>query len=573
MSGLFTTALVVTLLSFAAPAAPPSPVASLADWFRQYRSRAPELALWSDESLQEARLGCGRDVERLADFERFEDALREHLGGDEATAHRSTPATLIAAIRVNRAFDGFRGRGRFEEYADLLERLDLVASDGSEAAISLLLEVASVDAGRSYNPREWRLREPFRPHLVRREARLALLRVPFSRSLETLLAALRDDESAPERRAVVAELVATLVRRDSVSAFHRFRLRETGYSLLSHDGPTGVRVAAAGVVTAALEADREATLPDPKLERLLELVQPDAPDDLSLMILRIFRASPREVVLRGLAERLVRVRTWTARVEDGIRVTLDHLTPVRFTVVTRPEEILDWIERERGTVRFQDYLLERQRQWRDGARKDLEKKYADAPRFYGIPIVGRRVVFVIDGSGSMQEVLDPATMKTKIAGAREELSRAIAGLDAEVRFDIISFNDGVRQLDDSFVPATPANKRRAERFIQGTGSMGWTNLFDALTRAIGMTLVGGKIGGRPRPIPDQVVLLSDGRPTRGLMTNTFDIVEEVTRLNRSRELRLDAVAFGEEADTDFLGALAARNGGELAVFPPPSDDE
>src|SRR5690606_22341959 len=123
-----------------------------------------------------------------------------------------------------------------------------------------------------------------------------------------------------------------------------------------------------------------------------------------------------ESVLVSLAKTFAHRRGWSPRAEEGLRLALDQLTPVRFTVASAPEEILAWIEAERGTVRFQDFLLERERIWRHRDESPLEKRYAEAPRFYGVPIVGRRVVFVIDGSGSMQEILDPATMRTKIAG-------------------------------------------------------------------------------------------------------------------------------------------------------------
>ncbi|MFG0317021.1 MAG: VWA domain-containing protein [Planctomycetota bacterium JB042] len=558
-------ALVAAVLS----SAPESPTDALGGWFRRYRALDPATALWSDATIQRARLECGRDAILLEEFERFETALNEHLGVDEVDAHLSSPATVIATIRENRAFLHFRERPRLEAYADLLERLDLAAAEASPEALALLLDVAAHEAGRTYTPRDWKTREPFRPHLVRREARLALLRVPFSRSLAGLRSALEDGASAPARRAVAARLVATLVPRDALPAFHRFRLLDAAWSLLVDDGEEAdVRAAAAGVVLAVLDADRETTLPDPKLVRLVDTVDPRSDDALNAAVLAILRTSPREVVLDRLARRFARLDSWSVRTEDALRIALDHLTPVRFTVETAPEEIVAWIEAERGTVRFQDWLLERQRIWRqrDGSR--LEKRYAEAPRFYGVPIVGRRVVFVIDGSGSMQEVIDPATMKTKIAAARAELSGTIEGLDEEVRFDIVGFNDDVRQLAETFLPATKGNKRRAARFIHGTGSFGWTDLFGALTRAIGLTDVGGRMGRKARPVPDQVVLLSDGRPTRGLMTNGFDIVEEVSRLNRTRDLRIDTIAFGDEADRVFLGLLAERNGGELVVFPP-----
>src|SRR5690606_11969561 len=138
-------------------------------------------------------------------------------------------------------------------------------------------------ADLTYDARTWRDVEPFRPHLVRREARLALLRVPFSRSFEALLLALRDGTSPPARRAVAARLAATLAARDSVAAFHRFRLQDAAWaSLIDDDESPDVRAAAADVLSALLDADRETTLPEPKLAALLERVEPDTEDDLLL---------------------------------------------------------------------------------------------------------------------------------------------------------------------------------------------------------------------------------------------------------------------------------------------------
>ena len=107
-----------------------------------------------------------------------------------------------------------------------------------------------------------------------------------------------------------------------------------------------------------------------------------------------------------------------------------------------------------------------------------ERRYA----FYGIESPSRRVVFVVDVSGSMEE-RTAAVERRKIDRAMEELDRAIDALPGDARFDVVLFGDRVREFSDGLAPADPATRRRAQDFAEGAEVRGGTNLFDALRHA------------------------------------------------------------------------------------------
>ncbi len=553
----------------------------LEKWFREYVDGKPQHRLAEDVHLELLRATCATDGDRMAEFERYEHELRRYLSIHPEDVHDSSPADLIAITRAGGMLSDFSDRPRFVAFADLLERFSLTSDDATDASIRLLLRVAAHDLHRVYSPRDWWMAQPFRPHLVRREARHAILRLPFSRSVDALLATLRDAEGASAaEREVAADLLAASVRHDSLAPFHRFRILETCFAALLHEENALVRAAAARAVEGTLDADPELELADAKLERLIDLVSPSEDEEVCLAVLRVLRKRVVETSIRRLAELLADpsrgsapgARSFPVRVEDALGDTIDHLTPVTFRNPTDRSKYLEWYLQERAQPRFLEYIRARRLMRQGKSIGPLDKRYAAAPRFYGVPILGRRIVFVIDGSGSMQDLIGPVGFESKIESARKELLGTIERLDEETQFNVVTFSQNVRVFVDAFVPGSDEARGRARRFVRGIGAVGGTDFFGGVRAAVGIAWVGSRLASdRKRPVPDQIIVLSDGRPTLGLMTNALDIVEEVSRLNRSGEIRVDTIAFGADADLDFLRELAERNGGEMVVIPKPAE--
>lgn len=176
------------------------------------------------------------------------------------------------------------------------------------------------------------------------------------------------------------------------------------------------------------------------------------------------------------------------------------------------------------------------------------------PTFFGRPFGGRRVVFVVDISGSM---LQKSGTGTRLSEAYAGLMRAVAALGAEQEFNIVLFADRVDVFMPDPVRAVRENVLRAFAYLDsGVDCGGSTNLQDALRRALAMK-------------PDVMLLLSDGE------ANTEDevILAEFRHLRQRHcpELTLHAVGFhlepGSRAEL-FLQRLVADRRGSYASWRP-----
>ena len=173
------------------------------------------------------------------------------------------------------------------------------------------------------------------------------------------------------------------------------------------------------------------------------------------------------------------------------------------------------------------------------------------PRFFGEGIKKKRVVFVIDVSGSMG--LRSASGRIKLEVTREELINAIKAMDKSYKFNIIFYSTGVAKWRPSIVPATEENKKAAIEFIKARPPAGWTNIYGALKLA--MDDAEAKL----------IILLTDGQPTVGI-TDKNKILEDVRRWNKYRRIQIDVVGLqGQDVDPDFLRRLAEQNGGKCKI--------
>jgi len=176
-------------------------------------------------------------------------------------------------------------------------------------------------------------------------------------------------------------------------------------------------------------------------------------------------------------------------------------------------------------------------------------KLARAQKYYGIDINSRRLMFIIDHSGSMRKY---AGGMSRLDRAKHELIRAIEELSPDVEFAIAFFEARVRVWQDALMPATEDNKRRAIAFVRRLQCGDSTNTHAALRRALEFN--------------DQleaVFLLSDGRPTSGELVAPAAIVADILHRNRFRHLKLNTIGIAVGGPTEhFLQSLAEGSAGE-----------
>jgi hypothetical protein len=218
-------------------------------------------------------------------------------------------------------------------------------------------------------------------------------------------------------------------------------------------------------------------------------------------------------------------------------------------------------------------------------------EYQGAPGstvYHGIDTPSRRVVFVIDVSGSME---DEVVEKERFAGTsypswsridivKTELARTIETLESYVEFQIIAFATETKSWKKELVPANVLNKSSALDFVKRLAPLGGnsksdlasagltgaanleagkTNTFAALADALRLGTGTGTREAYAIEI-DTVFFLSDGMPTVGTWIDTDDILREIRTGNALRKVVLHTIAIGR-FDKTFMRRLAEENGG------------
>ncbi len=171
-------------------------------------------------------------------------------------------------------------------------------------------------------------------------------------------------------------------------------------------------------------------------------------------------------------------------------------------------------------------------------------------RYYGIEIHAKRLMFIIDHSGSMQEY---DVGQTRLDRAKGALIRVIEELPGDSEFAIVFYDTDVNAWRDELVLATEQNKRRAISFVRRLSYGSKTNTHGALRRALDFD-----------EDLEAVFLLTDGRPTVGEIIHPNAIVQDILHRNRFRHLNFNTIGIAVEGPTEqFLKTLAAESDGEF----------
>jgi hypothetical protein len=166
------------------------------------------------------------------------------------------------------------------------------------------------------------------------------------------------------------------------------------------------------------------------------------------------------------------------------------------------------------------------------------------PEFFGTKIEGRRIVFVLDNSGSMQQ----GRLETVIG----ELLRSVEALDEDQEFYVVFYSDLAYPLfypnpADNYVRPTPRIKQRLAAWLDTVELCLGDAVTDALAGVISIE-------------PDVVFLLSDGR-IQGEKKMAFLLQAG------GGEFKIHTVGVGLGANADAsrrnLQEIAAANGGDF----------
>ena len=194
------------------------------------------------------------------------------------------------------------------------------------------------------------------------------------------------------------------------------------------------------------------------------------------------------------------------------------------------------------------------------------QKKAASTGFFGIETSSKRLCFVIDVSGSMNEKATEKGKETRAEMAKTELVRAIRALEDGSYFAIVMFANDITPWKTEMTVASDETRKSAVAFVEGSPVVGATNTYGALETAF---QTGEPAKSKPSdayadPLLDTIILLSDGKPTRGRTTKTAEIRAAVREWNLRRRVTVHTIAFGKDADFEFLEGLATDTGGSFS---------
>jgi HEAT repeat protein len=210
-----------------------------------------------------------------------------------------------------------------------------------------------------------------------------------------------------------------------------------------------------------------------------------------------------------------------------------------------------WFEREGSAFQPPTLAEARRREAERLARRDPGSGGTSAS-FYGLPVEGTRVTFVLDVSGSMDELASgrgttAGRRSTRLEVARTEVAASLDQLLDGVRFNLITFASDVRALAPKLLELGPRSRAKARDAVGSWRAGGGTALFDGLRRALA------------EPDVEEVFLLTDGVPTEGEAVEEDDILARVQELVGGRGVKIHGVAIGQRSG--LLRRLAQATGG------------
>jgi hypothetical protein len=195
------------------------------------------------------------------------------------------------------------------------------------------------------------------------------------------------------------------------------------------------------------------------------------------------------------------------------------------------------------------------------AREERREASVTQVTFYGLGIISDRLAFIVDISGSMaaaaawregQTKTEGGVRTTRLAVAKNELSRALKGLSPGVLFNLVFFSSGVSAWQDELIPMDDKVLVEALEFTSRHGAGGGTNVYGALMAAF------------DDPEVDTLYLLSDGDPSTGAVIDTAKIHNRLLRLNETRKIRIHCISIGKSSA--FMKSLAEATGGSYVEF-------
>ena len=203
-------------------------------------------------------------------------------------------------------------------------------------------------------------------------------------------------------------------------------------------------------------------------------------------------------------------------------------------------------------------------------------------KFCGIPVVGTRILFVIDLSGSMGVPMQvrirraggiTTEQKTRLFYAKQQLKEALDSLPENSQFNLITYNGNpkAKHWSKQLVKVSKKSKDRARKFIDGMRADGGTNMWSGM--GLGLKMKSLIYGARYDSAVDEMFVLSDGAPNLGDVTDPVEILNLTTETNRFNKVRINTVFISSPHEqnpenntlspVELMRRMAEKNGGRF----------
>lgn len=190
-------------------------------------------------------------------------------------------------------------------------------------------------------------------------------------------------------------------------------------------------------------------------------------------------------------------------------------------------------------------------------------------KFFGVPVTGTSIAFLIDTSGSMDSApagKGPITglrrtrqARTRLEAAKEQLVLASQVMEPESQYYLLTFADQAKNWTRTPIRPDRRSTRSLTGLLSRLNARGGTNLYAGLITAL--ETEGRTYGDKALPKIDELFILSDGDPTAGEVRDTETICELVKQANKYAKIRINAVFTGSGKGAALLKRLAEENGG------------
>jgi hypothetical protein len=203
--------------------------------------------------------------------------------------------------------------------------------------------------------------------------------------------------------------------------------------------------------------------------------------------------------------------------------------------------------------------------------RTLHRERAGATRseFFGLPVTGASIAFLIDTSGSMEAAVAGTAgsesrarrAPTRLRAAKEQLTAAVHAMDPESTYAVVTFADRAHVWTAKPVHPNATTTRSLTELLSRLQPHGGTNLFAGLVEVLDL----GRLGyGQEAAVRfDELFVLSDGQPTAGDVQDADTMLSLVREANKYAKVRIHCVFTGTGEAPELLRRLAAENDGQF----------